>query len=272
VQYAQANGARIPVLGLGTWELRGRACAAAVEEAVRLGYRHVDTAEMYGNEEAVGEGLRASGIARDEVFVTTKVWPDNLAPKDLERAAKHSLSRLRLQYLDLLLIHWPNPRIPLAGTMAALCRMQETGVARHVGISNFTVPLMAEAMRLATVPLVTNQFEWHPWLDQSQLVAACRRHGLAVTAYSPLGRGRAARDATLARIAARVGKTGGQVCLRFLLQQGAIVIPRTARRARLRENMEVFDFELGVEDIEDIRGLGRRGGRMVDWTGAPDWD
>jgi len=267
-----SNGARIPALGLGTWELRGRVCAQVVEAALRLGYRHIDTAEMYGNEGAVGDGLRASGVPRDEIFVTTKIWPDNLAPGDLERAAKASVSRLRLDSVDLLLIHWPNPRIPLAGTMTALCRMKETGLARNVGISNFTVPLIEQAVQLATVPLVTNQIEWHPYLDQSKVVAACRRHGLAVTAYSPIARGRAAGDATLSRIGARHGRTAGQVCLRFLLQEGAIVIPRTARHERLRENMAVFDFALRAEEVEEIRGLGRPGGRVVDWQGAPDWD
>jgi len=272
VQYLEANGARIPALGLGTWELRGKACAQIVGEALRLGYRHIDTAEMYGNEEAVGDGLRASGVPRDEIFVTTKVWPDNLAPRDLERAARHSLARLQLHSVDLLLIHWPNPSIPLASTMAALSRMRDTGLARNVGISNFTVPLIEKAVQLATVPLVTNQIEWHPYLDQSRVVAACRRHGLAVTAYSPIARGRAAADAALARIGARFGKTAGQVCLRFLVQEGAVVIPRTSRPERLKENMAIFDFALDAGEMGEIRGLARRGGRVVDWGGAPAWD
>src|SRR5215475_6821538 len=203
----ESHGARIPLIGLGTWDLRGKTCAKMVEEALKLGYRHIDTAEMYGNEEEVGEGLRASGVPRDEVFITTKVWTDNLAPADLARATKNSLTRLRLDSVDLLLIHWPNPRIPLKGTMAALCRMREAGFARNIGVSNFTVPLIEEAVRLSTAPLVTNQIEWHPFLDQSKVVAACRRHGLAVTAYSPIARGRAAGDATLGAIGKRHGKT-----------------------------------------------------------------
>jgi 2,5-diketo-D-gluconate reductase B len=272
IQYVEANGARIPAIGLGTWDLRGDVCVQMVEQALRLGYRHVDTAEMYGNETEVGEGLRASGVARDDVFITTKVWPDNLAPADLERATKNSLARLRLQSIDLLLIHWPNPRIPLAGTIGALCRMRESGFARNIGISNFTVPLIEEAVRLSTAPLVTNQIEWHPFLDQSRVVAACRRHGLAVTAYSPIARGRAAGDATLAEIGARHGKTGGQASLRFLVQEGAIVIPRTARRERLAENFAIFDFALDAREMEEIRRLGRKGGRVVDWAGAPAWD
>jgi len=267
-----AGGARIPVIGLGTWDLRGRACARVVEQALRLGYRHVDTAEMYGNEREVGEGLRASGVRRNDVFVTTKVWQDHLAPAEFERATKESLAKLRLSEVDLLLIHWPSPRIPLAETMGALCRMKQAGFARHIGISNFTVPLIEEAMRLATEPLVTNQIEWHPYLDQSKVVAACRRQGLAVTAYSPIARGRAGGDAQLRLIGMHHRRTAAQVSLRFLVQEGAVVIPRTAKRERLEENMAIFDFELDPAEMDEIRGLARRGERVVDWSGAPNWD
>jgi 2,5-diketo-D-gluconate reductase B len=270
MQFAEANGARIPALGLGTWDLHD--AAGIVEQALRLGYRHIDTAEMYGTEADVGEGLRASGVARDDVFITTKVWPDHLAPAALERAAKASLARLGLADVNLLLIHWPNPRIPLADTIGALCRMKETGVTRHIGVSNFTVPLIEEAVRLSAEPLVTNQIEWHPFLDESKVVAACRRHGLSVTAYSPIARGRAAKDATLETIGRRHGKTGAQVGLRFLLQEGAIVIPRTERRERLAENMAIFDFALDDGEMAVIRGLGGEAGRVVDWPGAPEWD
>jgi 2,5-diketo-D-gluconate reductase B len=267
-----AGDARIPVVGLGTWDLRRRACAAMVEQALRLGYRHIDTAEMYGNEREVGEGLRASGISRDDVFITTKVWPDNLAPADLERATKESLARLRFSHVDLLLIHWPSPRIPLPDTIGALCRMKQAGFARHIGISNFTVPLIAEAVRLATEPLVTNQIEWHPYIDQSKVVAACRRHGLSVTAYSPIARGRAGGDAQLLRIGTHHRKTAAQVSLRFLIQEGAVVIPRTSNPERLKENMAIFDFELGPAEMDAIRGLAGGGARVVDWSGAPNWD
>jgi len=267
-----SGGARIPVIGLGTWDLRGRACARVVEQALQLGYRHIDTAEMYGTEREIGEGLRASGIRRDDVFITTKVWPDHLASTAFERATKESLVKLRLSEVDLLLIHWPNPRIPLAETMGALCRMKQAGFARHIGVSNFTVPLIEEAMRLVTEPLVTNQIEWHPYLDQSKVVAACRRHGLSVTAYSPIARGRAGNDAQLRRIGLNHRKTAGQVSLRFLIQEGAIVIPRTSRRERLEENMAVFDFELDAAEMDEVRKLANRRRRVVDWSGAPNWD
>jgi 2,5-diketo-D-gluconate reductase B len=268
----EANGARIPAIGLGTWDLRGRTCTRMVEQALRLGYRHIDTAEMYGNEHEVGEGLRSSGIPRNEVFITTKVWPDHLAPRELERATKESLAKLRLDAVDLLLIHWPNPRIPLAGTIGALCRMKREGRARHIGISNFTVSLVDEALKFATEPLVTDQIEWHPYIDQSQVVAACRRHGLSVTAYSPIARGRAVGDATLATIGRRHGKSAGQVSLRFLIQEGAIVIPRTSKPERLAENLAIFDFELTPAEMEAVRDLAHPRGRIVDWSGAPDWD
>jgi 2,5-diketo-D-gluconate reductase B len=267
-----SGGARIPVIGLGTWDLRGRTCTRMVELALRLGYRHIDTAEMYDNEREVGEGLRASGVSRDDVFITTKVWPDHLAPADLERATKESLARLRISNVDLLLIHWPSPRIPLVDTMAALCRMRLAGFTRHIGVSNFTVPLIEAAVRLATEPLVTNQIEWHPYLDQSKVVAACRRHGIGVTAYSPIARGRAGNDAKLGRIGLHHRKTPGQVSLRFLVQEGAVVIPRTSKRERLEENMAIFDFELDPAEMDEIRGLALEGTRVVDWSGAPNWD
>lgn len=270
--FVEANGARIPALGLGTWDLRGSVCADMVQEALQLGYRHVDTAEMYGNEAQVGEGLRASGVARDDVFITTKVWPDNLAPAALARAVRDSLARLRLAAVDLLLIHWPNPRIPLPDSIGALCRMKEAGFARHIGVSNFTVELVNEAVRVSSQPLVTNQIEWHPFLDPSKVVAACRRHRLAVTAYSPVARGRAAGDAVLRMIGARHGRSGGQVSLRFLVQEGAIVIPRTSRRERLAENMAIFDFALAPAEVEEVRALAGARARIVNPPKAPDWD
>jgi 2,5-diketo-D-gluconate reductase B len=270
--YVEANGARIPAIGLGTWDLRGRACARVIEQALRLGYRHIDTAEMYGNEREVGEGLRASGVRRDDVFITTKIWQDHLAPLELERATKECLVRLRLSDVDLLLIHWPSPRIPLAETMGAMCRMKQAGFARHIGISNFTVPLVEEAVRLATEPLVDNQIEWHPYLDQSKIVAASHRHGLAVTAYSPIARGRAADDETLRLVGLHHRKTAGQVSLRFLVQEGAVVIPRTSKLERLEENMAIFDFTLDDAEMDEIRKLAKPGGRIVNWSGAPNWD
>src|SRR5882757_336637 len=188
MQVVEANGARIPLLGLGTWDLRGRVCSRIVEQALRLGYRHIDTAEMYDNEGEVGEGLRNSAVSRDNIFVVTKIWPSHFAPRDLDRAARQCLERLKLSEVDLLLLHWPNPRVPLADTIGALCEARKHGLARHIGVSNFTVELIAEATRLTSEPLVCNQVEMHPFLDQSQVLAACGSHGMALVAYSPVAR------------------------------------------------------------------------------------
>ncbi|MGZ5867769.1 MAG: aldo/keto reductase [Xanthobacteraceae bacterium] len=271
-EFVEIHGARVPAIGLGTWDLRGRTCARVVEQALRLGYRHVDTAEMYDNEREIGEALRASGVKRQDVFITTKIWPSHLAPLELERAAKESLARLRLTEVDLLLIHWPNPKIPLSETIPALCKMKQAGFTRHVGVSNFTVALIDEAVGHATEPLVTNQIEWHPFLDQSKVRAACAAHGIAVTAYSPIARGKAAGDKELKLIGLHHRKSAAQVCLRYLLQEGAIVIPRTSKVERLSENLNVLDFELDDAEMDEIRKLASSGGRMVTMGGAPEWD
>ncbi|MCC6775254.1 MAG: aldo/keto reductase [Hyphomicrobiales bacterium] len=271
---AAAHGARIPLLGLGTWDLRGRACARIVEQALRLGYRHIDTAEMYDNEREVGEGLRGSGVKRSEVLVTTKIWPSHFAPRELERAAKDCVVRLRLTEVDLLLLHWPNPQVPLSETLGALCKMKQMGLARHIGVSNFTVAMIEEAVRLSSEPLVCNQVEMHPFLDQSKVVEVCRRHGMALVAYSPIARGGVKSDALLARIGKGHGKTAAQVSLRFLVQQGIVVIPRTSKVERLAENQAIFDFELAAEEMSAIGALARRDGRIVDYaySGSPKWD
>jgi 2,5-diketo-D-gluconate reductase B len=270
----EAKGARIPLAGLGTWELSGRNCARVVEQALRLGYRHIDTAEIYDNEREVGEGIRASGVDRREVFVTTKIWPAHFAPPELERATKECLVRLRLSEVDLLLLHWPNPRIPLSETLDALSKVKAQGFARNIGVSNFTVALIEEAVRLAAEPLVCNQIEMHPFLDQSKVTAACRTHGMAVVAYSPIARGTAKNDAVLARIGRAHHKTAAQVSLRYLVQQGIAVIPRTSKVERLQENLAIFDFALSDADMAEIRALARPGGRLVDYaySGSPKWD
>lgn len=274
MQAVNANGARIPLLGLGTWELRGRTCARIVEQALRLGYRHIDTAQMYDNEREVGEGLRASGVKRNEVFVTTKIWPAHFAPLDLERTARECLARLRLSEVDLLLLHWPNPQIPLAETMGALAKVKSDGLTRHIGVSNFTVALLEQARNATSEPIVCDQVECHPFLDQSKLLAACRQHGMALVAYSPIAQGNARDDAVLKRIAASHGKTAVQVGLRYLVQQDIVVIPRTSKIERLSENAAIFDFTLSDADMAEIADLASRGGRLINWafSGQPRWD
>jgi 2,5-diketo-D-gluconate reductase B len=274
VPSVEADGARIPLLGLGTWELRGRTCARVVEQALRLGYRHIDTAQLYENEREVGEGLRASGVKRDDVFVTTKIWPSHFAPRELERSARERLVQLRLNEVDLLLLHWPNPRIPLSETIGALCKVQRDGLTRHIGVSNFTVALVEEARNETSEPLVCDQFECHPFLDQSKLIAECRKRDMAIVAYSPLARGEARRNEVLARIGSAHKKTAVQVCLRFLVQQDIVVIPRTSKVERLSENAAIFDFALSNDEMRQIAALGSRDGRIVDWafSGRPKWD
>ncbi|MDE5453695.1 aldo/keto reductase [Bradyrhizobium sp. CSA112] len=268
----EANGAKIPAIGLGTWELRGRTCARIVEQALRLGYRHIDTAQVYENEREVGEGMRASAVRRDDIFLTTKVWPSNFAPKDLERSAKESLARLRLTEIDLLLLHWPNPQVPLADTLGALARVKQQGLARHIGVSNFTVALIEEAVAACPEPLACDQVEYHPYLDQTKVSEACARHGMAVVAYSPVAKGRIKNDRALLRIGDRYRKTAAQVCLRWLVQQGVAAIPRTSKLERLSENIEIFDFELSEEDMQQISGMGSASGRFTDFGFAPKWD
>jgi diketogulonate reductase-like aldo/keto reductase len=268
-----ANGAAIPAIGLGTWTMKGEEAARAVARALEAGYRAVDTAAMYGNEDAVGEGLRAAGVPRADVFVTTKVWYTDLAPGALQRSAEASLKRLGVDEVDLLLIHWPNPVIALEGSIAALCDAKRHGLARHVGVSNFPVALLDRAVSLATEPLVANQCEYHPHLDQTKLLAACRRHGLAFLSYAPIGKGAVLDDAAVRDVAARHGRTPAQVVLRWHVQQeGVAAIPKSANPQRIAENLDVFGFTLSDEDMRAVSGLAQPEGRMVAPGWSPSWD
>lgn len=264
----QANGARIPALGFGTYTLEDEACELAVRTALEVGYRHIDTAAAYGNEEGVGRAIRNSGVERDALFVTTKVWWTDIAPGDLERSAEESLQRLGLSHVDLLLIHWPNPAIPLADTMGALCDVKRRGLTRHIGVSNFSARLVEEAVGLADEPLVANQCECHPYLDQGKIRAACEKHGLAFVSYAPLGKGELTRDPLVQDIAAAHGKTPAQVILRWHVQMpGTVAIPKSGNRARIAENFGIFDFALADDEMARISGLARPDGRMV----RPAW-
>src|SRR5262249_24806726 len=267
----EPKGFKIPIVGLGTWALRGRDCARLTEQAIRIGYRHIDTAQMYDNEREVGDGVRASGL-RAEVMVTTKVQPTMLAPQDLERSVKESLTRLRVDVIDLLLIHWPNPRVPLAETLGAMAKMKREGYTRHIGVSNFTVALLDEANRISSEPLICDQIECHPFLNQDKVIGTCRRHGMAVVAYSPIARGSAPGNKVLEKIGKGHGKSAAQICLRWLVQQGIIVIPRTSRVERLKENFGIFDFELSDAEMREIRGLAHRGGRVFGRSWSHSWD
>jgi diketogulonate reductase-like aldo/keto reductase len=269
MQVVEAKGLQIPIVGLGTWSLREP--ARMVEAAIRIGYRHIDTAQMYGNEAEVGQGVRASG-KRAEVLVTTKIQPTMLAPHDVERSVKESLARLRLDVIDLLLIHWPNPRVPLAETLGAMSKLKREGITRAIGVSNFTVALLDEANKVSPEPVACNQIEYHPFLNQDKVIAACRRNGMAVVAYSPVARGGALGNAVLERVGKAHGKSAAQVSLRWLTQQGIVVIPRTNNVERLAENIALFDFELSDAEMREVAGLALGGRRIVDWTWSPTWD
>ena len=270
----KANGADIPAIGMGTWTLKGDQCAELVAAAIDVGYRHVDTAAMYANEDAVGRGIAGSGIARDDIFVTTKVWWTDIAPGDLERSAEQSLARLGLGHVDLLLIHWPNPRVPVADSIGALNRVRERGLARNIGVSNFTTALLDEALRASDAPLVADQVEYHPMLNQDKVHAACRKAGMAMVSYCPLYRGGALFDRPeIVGPARRLGKAPAQIVLRWHVQQdGVVAIPRTTRRERLAENLAVFDFELDAAEMDAISALSSANSRICDFEFSPRWD
>jgi 2,5-diketo-D-gluconate reductase B len=268
-----ANGASIPALGFGTWALPDDRVQALVEHALAVGYRHLDMAQMYGNEAAVGAGLRASGLPRDAVFLTTKIWPDHFARDAFRRAADERLQLLGVDQLDLLLLHWPSKTVPLAETMEALNAVKAAGQTRHIGVSNFTTRLIDEAVRLSAAPLVTNQVEYHPYLSQAKVLAKLKEHGMALTAYCPIARGKVVDDPTLGAIGKSYGKSATQVALRWLVQQeGVVAIPRSSSEPRIEANLQVFDFSLSGDEMARIAALGTPAGRVVDIAVAPEWD
>ncbi len=269
-----ANGAQIPAIGIGTWTLKGDHCADMVAHALSLGYRHVDTAAMYGNETEVGQGIRRAGLDRDALFLTTKIWHTDLAAGDLERSVEQSLKRLGTDHVDLALVHWPNPNVPMEETMRALNAVREAGLTRHIGVSNFTTALIAQALAWSDAPLVVNQIERHPYLDQTKVHAACRAAGMAVTSYCPLFRGGPLFEEPAIRNAAEAhGKSPAQVVLRWHVQQDSIVaIPRTTKAERLAENLDVFGFALTQAEMAAITALGSRHERICDFDFSPQWD
>jgi 2,5-diketo-D-gluconate reductase B len=267
-----AHGAKMPAIGFGTSSLGD--CGEVVATALRLGYRHIDTAWKYGTERGVGEGIRAAGIPREEIFLTTKVSHEYLRADAFARSVEESLKNLGVEFVDLLLVHWPNPEIPLHEPIAALAKAKRQGLTRHIGVANFNITLLDEALRLCPEPLVNLQAEYHAHLDQTKLTAACRQRGLIFTAYCPLGRGRLLRDPVLADIAAHKGRPLAQIALRWLIQQGNIVaIPRSSNAKRMAENLNVFDFALTEQEVERIAALKRPDGRIANPAGrVPAWD
>lgn len=267
-----ARGAAMPAIGFGTSLLSGNA-AEIIGAALTAGYRHIDTAWKYGSEQAVGEAMRASRVPRSEIFLTTKVSHEYLHAEDFARSVDKSLKALAVDDVDLLLVHWPNQAIPLAETMGALAMAKRRGLTRHIGVANFNIPLLDQAVQLCPEPLAALQAEYHPYLDQSKLLEACRRHELIFTAYCPLARGRMFNDPTLREIAHRRGRTIAQVALRWLLQQHVAAIPRSSNPQRIAQNIDVFDFALTDHEMKQIAALKRPDGRIANPAGRVGaWD
>jgi diketogulonate reductase-like aldo/keto reductase len=268
----EALGARIPQIGLGTMTLKGDVCVQTIKTALQMGYRHIDTAAHYGNEAENGDGFRASGLKRDEVFITTKIRQDDAMPDDFARMVDTSLANLKLPWVDLLLIHWPSKTVPSKLTIGALCKAKKEGKAKHVGVSNFTTALLDEAWAATSEPLVCNQIEAHPFINQDKVVAACKKRGMAVVAYVPIARGKVPGAEVLERIGKSHSKTAAQISLRYLIERGLIPIPRTANPAHLKENLEVFDFKLSDAEMPELKALNATNMRVVNPPHAPVWD
>ena len=274
MQTITANGATIPALGFGTFRMPGPDTLRMVPHALKLGYRHIDTAQIYANEAEVGEGIAASGVARGDIFLTTKVWVENYPHDAFISSVDESLTKLRTDYVDLLLLHWPNEAVPLSEQIGALNEVQKAGKVRHIGISNFNAALQAEAIRLSDAPLVTNQIEFHPYLDQSKVIGAARAAGLSVTGYFGMADGKVFSDPVLMEIAGQTGKSVAQVVLRWLIQKdGVVALSKTVGEERAAENLAIFDFELSADVVATIEALARPDGRLVSPEGlAPEWD
>ena len=266
------RGLRMPKLGLGTWRLKGGECREAVERALSLGYRHLDTAEMYGNEEAVGAALAGARLPRDSVHVTTKVWFDHLAPAAIRQALENSLAKLQTDHVDLYMIHWPSPDMNLPSTLETLTRLQEEGLTRAIGVCNFTVALLRQAVEQVGAPIAANQIEYHVLLDQSPVLDYARAHDVAVTAYCPVAQGKLADHEELAAIGRKHHASAVQVALKWLLDQpGVAAIPKASRRESQVANLEAMKIELDDADREVIAML-PKDRRLVSPAFAPVWD
>jgi diketogulonate reductase-like aldo/keto reductase len=269
-----ANGAKIPAIGFGTYGMDRRDMLRMIPAALKGGFRHIDTAQIYRNEAEVGECIAASGIPRSDIFIITKVWGANYPENRFGASVDESLGKLRSDYIDLLLLHWPDESVPLAEQIGLLNETVKAGKVRHIGVSNFNRRLLDQAIGLSAVPLVANQFEYHPYLNQSRLIEATREAGLAVTAYCAMAVGRVLADPTIAEIAEGHGRSIPQVVLRWLIQQdGVVALSRTTNPDRVAENLTIFDFELGDDEMAAIQRLARPDGRIVNPPGlAPAWD
>ncbi|WP_252698806.1 aldo/keto reductase [Natronosalvus vescus] len=261
MEYVTVRDEAVPAIGLGTYRLDGDECFETVQTALEIGYRHIDTAEMYDNQSEIGDAIATTPIPRDDLFVTTKVWKTNLEHDAVHRSVAASLEALGFEYLDLLLIHWPTDDVPVEETLGAMNQLQADGRVRHIGVSNFSQSQLEEAIAASETPIVTNQVKYHPYVDRDDLLTFCREHGVMLTAYSPLAEGRVASDGTLRTIGDRYGKSPTQVALRWLTQQeDVIAIPKASGIEHLQSNIQVFDFELTPEEMDRI--FAHRGGLL----------
>ena len=269
-----AGGGTIPGLGFGTSPMTGGLTAETVATALKAGYRHIDTARKYGTEPAVAEAMRSAGVPHGDIFLTTKVSHENLRARDFARSVDESLAALKVDYVDLLMVHWPNPQIAMSETMPALAEAKRRGLARHIGVANFNIALLDEAIRLCPEPLTVLQAEYHPFLDQAKLLAAARQRGLVFVAYCPLGRGRLFDDPVLNDIAKARGRSVAQVALHWLLQQDVAPIPFSSNPQRIADNFKVFDFALSADEMKRIAALKRANGRIANPSGrvSGGWD
>lgn len=267
----EAKNTTIPALGLGTFQLNNEEAYRMVQTALNAGYTHIDTAQNYFNEEGVGKALKDSELNRSDVFLTTKVWRDKLGRHDFLPSVEESLRKLDTDYVDLLLIHWPNDNVPLQESIEQLMEAQDKGYTKHIGVSNFPIRLVEKALQLGA-KIVTNQVEYHPLINQEKLSNYLRSEGIALTAYSPIAQGEVIGNETLKAIAQKHGKNEVQVTLRWLLQQeGVVAIPRSSKEKNVESNLQLFDFKLDQEDIEQIDQLRKQNKRVVNPTFAPDW-
>jgi 2,5-diketo-D-gluconate reductase B len=269
-----ANGARIPALGFGTYSMSASDVHRMVPAALTAGFRHIDTGQIYRNEAAIGDSIARAGANREDLFLTTKVWVTNYHPARFAASVDASLRKLRSSYIDLLLLHWPSNGVPLADQIGGLEATVAAGKVRHIGVSNFNSALLEDAIRLSTMPLVTNQVEYHPYLQQSLLIERTRRAGMAVTAYCPMAVGRVFREPLLHELAARYRRSVAQIVLRWVVQQeGIVALSRTTNEHRVAENAAIFDFELDADDMAAIHALSAPRSRIVSPPGlAPAWD
>lgn len=273
MDFINIRGISVPALGFGTYQLTGPDCVTAVVEAIETGYRHIDTAQIYGNETEIGEAIRSSGVPRGDIFLTTKIWMDRVSDGALQKSVSDSLARLKVEYVDLLLIHWPVEEVPFTQQMKALTEVQAAGKTKLIGVSNFTVDQMRATIEAINAPVAANQVEYHPYLSQKPVLDYVRAHDMFLTAYSPLARGKVADDPVLQRIGKQYGKSAGQITLRWLIQQDRVAaIPKASSLKNMRANFDIFDIRLTDAEMAEIAALARPDGRLINPEWSPQWD